>query len=277
MLTQRKALVLVTLVLLGCALLNLRVTNALANAIKYTVDTVQYPADRLASMLKSDPRVDYPEMSDQALADQLAAARKQNNELWQENVRLREQIESFIAITEIRPIDSIRMVEARVSRLDSNPVNPTMLVLRGSLHGLRPDDAVAYKSNLIGFVTDSIGPANATVSLITRVDFSIGVQIMPPPDIEAGEGWPFKTRVKSDGGGRFYCSLAQNVAKELRPGDYVRASDTIRESANGFLLGLIEKIEPDPKDPLKLSRVVIKPRAPIGPQRMVTVLTERTD
>lgn len=273
MLTQRKALVLVTLVLLCCALLNPRWTGWLG----HTVNTLQYPAYQLAILFRTDPPVDYPDLSDQELEDQIAAARKENNALWQENERLREQIDSFVAIIESTDMSSIQLVEARVSRFNSTPANPTMLVLRGSLHGLKADDAVAYKSNLVGFVTDSIGPANATVTLITRKDFSIGVQIMPPPGVEAGEGWPFKTRVKSDGEGVFYCSLAKNVAKELRPGDYVRAADTIRESANGFLLGLIEKIESDPKDPLNLSRVVIKPRAPIGPQRMVTILTERTD
>ncbi|MBX2850857.1 MAG: hypothetical protein KTR15_03825, partial [Phycisphaeraceae bacterium] len=175
-----------------------------------------------------------------------------------------------------------RLVDADVSRYNSDPVNPTMLVLRGSLHGLKPDDAVAFKSSLIGFVTDSVGPANATVTLITRRGFSIGVHIKPPPDPnnpdkKLAPGWPFKTRVKSDGRGGFYCDLKNDIAEELRVGDYVRAADTIRDSANGFLLGLIEKIEPAKENPLNLSRVTIKPQAPIGPQRTVTILTERTD
>jgi cell shape-determining protein MreC len=277
MLTQSKALVLVTLVLLGCALLNTAWTGWLTGPIKQTVDTLQRPADALANAMRVDPAVDYADRTDQELADLLAEARKENDALWQENEKLKEQIDSFEAITEDRDMASIRLVEARVSRHNPDPTNPTMTILRGSLHGLEPDDAVAFKSNLVGFVTDSIGPANATVSLVTREGFSIGVHIMPPPEVEAGEGWPFKTRVSSDGEGKFITSLAQNVSKELRPGDYVRAADTIRESANGFLLGRIETIEPDPRDPLKLSRVVIAPRVPIGPQRMVTVLTERTD
>lgn len=282
MLSQRKALLLVTLVLLGCALLNTRWTRWLAMPITHTVNTLQYPAGQIASLMRTDPAVDYPEISDQALEDLLAKAQKENDALWQENEKLREQINSFEVIYESTDMKSIRLVEARVSRYDGDPINPTMQILRGSLHGLKPDDPVAFKSNLIGFVTDSVGPTTATVSLITRNGFSIGVNVTPPPDPDNPDkklapGWPFKTRVKSDGKGAFYCDLKNDIAEELRPGDYVRAADTIRESANGFLLGIIAKIEPAKEDPLNLSRVTIKPRTPIGPQRTVTVLTERND
>ncbi len=279
MLTQRKALLLVTFVLLGCALLNTRWTRWLTRPITHTVNTLQYPADRFANLLRTDPAVEYTQVSDQAMEDLLAKAQKENDALWQENEKLREQINSFEAIVIQTDMTSIRLVEARVSRYNDDTLNPTMLIMRGSLHGLKQDDAVAFKSNLIGFVTDSVGPANATVSLITREGFSIGVQIKPPPkpDQVLPPGWPFKTRVKSDGEGAFFCVLAKSVAEGLRPGDYVRASDTIRESANGFMLGLIEKVEPAKEDPLNLSRVTIKPRTPIGPQRTVTVLTERND
>lgn len=282
MLSQRKALVLVTLVLLCCALLNPRWTSWLAGPVTQAVNTMQRPADEIASLMRQDPPVEYEELSDRKLEELLAKARTQNEALWSEIDKLNEQLASFQAIQEIRDIESIRLVEARVSRLNADPVNPTMMILRGSLHGLEPDDAVAYKSNLIGFVTQSIAPASATVTLITRKDFSIGVQIKPPPnpdkpDEKLPPGWPYKTRVKSDGQGAFYCDLKKSVADGLRLGDYVRAEDTIRESANGLLLGLIETIEPAKEDPLKLSRVTIRPRAPIGPQRMVTVLTERTD
>ena len=282
MLTQRKALLLITLVLLGCALLNTRWTSWLAGPITHTVNTLQYPADRIANSLKTDPPLPEVQSSKETLALLLDKERTQNEALWDENQKLKEQIESFEAIYEYTDRKSVKLVEARVSRYENDAMNPTMLVLRGSLHGLKPEDAVAFKANLIGFVSDSIGPNNATVSLITRKGFSIGVQIKPPPDPnnpdkELPAGWPFKTRVKSDGNGAFYCDLKQDIADELRAGDYVRASDTILDSANGFLLGLIEKIEPSLDDPLNLSRVTIRPRTPIGPQRMVTILTERTD
>lgn len=282
MLTQRKALMLVTFVLLGCALLSTRWTSWLASPLKHTVNTLQYPADFVANQLKTEQPIDAPTESKQQLDAMLYAARQQNEALWIEIDKLKEQIASFNAIQEIRDIESIQLVEARVSRYDSDPTNPTLFILRGSLHGLSQDDAVASRSNLIGFISESVGPANATVSLITREGFSIGVQIKPPPDPnnpnkKLAPGWPFKTRVKSDGEGRFYCELKNDVAEELRPGDYVRAADTIRESANGFLLGTIEKIERAKEDPLNLSRVIIMPRVRIGPQRMVTVLTERND
>lgn len=284
MLTQRKALVLVTLVLIGCALLNTRWTGWLASPITQTVNTLQYPADFLASALKNDPAVDYPERSEEEAEDMLAKAQAQNNKLWEENRRLNDQLATFQAIyDEAKDVEAIQFVEARVGRYNNDPINPTMLVMRGALHGLKPDDAVAFKANLIGFVSDSIGPANATVALITRKGFSIGVQIKPPPDPDDPEeknlppGWPYRTRVTSDGKGAFVCDLKKSVAGGLRAGDYVRAADTILDSADGTLLGLIESIEPSPDNPHNLSRVIIRPRTPIGPQRTVTILTERTD
>jgi len=282
MISSRKALTATVFVLLCCALLNTRWTNWLTRPIIYTVNTLQYPADFTANLIRNDPAVEYAELSDQALENMLAKAQKENDALWQENEKLREQIEAFEAITVGRDMTSIRMVEARVSRVSNDPVKPTMLILRGSLHGLKRDDPVAYKSNLIGFVTDSIGPTSATVALITREGFSIGVNIKPPPDPnqpdkKLPEGWPFKTRVESDGEGRFYFDVNKRTAESFRRGDIVRAADTILESANGFLIGTIEKIEASDQDPLSLSRVVIKPSAPIGPQRTVTVLTERSD
>jgi cell shape-determining protein MreC len=282
MITQRKVLVFVTLLLLACALLNSRWTGWLTGFISYSVNTLQYPADFTANLMRNDPAVEYAELSDQALEDLLAKAQKENDALWQENEKLREQIESFEAITVGRDMTSIRMVEARVSRVSNDPIKPTMLILRGSLHGLNRDDPVAYKSNLIGFVSDSIGPANATVSLISRKGFSIGVNIKPPPDPDNPDkklapGWPYKTRVTSDGKGRFYFDAKKKTAESFRAGDYVRSADTILESANGFLVGTIEKIEPSEQDPLNLSRITIKPSVPIGPQRTVTILTERND
>ena len=277
MLTQRKALVLVTLVLFGCALLNTRWTKWLASPLTHTVNTLQRPADYAASSLQTETKAEVDERSEDELRALLDSALKENAELWIENEKLNDQLNSLDVIFDYADPKAVKPVEARVSRFSDDPVNPTMLVLRGRLHGLKPDDAVAFESNLVGFVTDSIGPANATVSLITREGFSIGVHIMPPPEVKAVEGWPFKTRVESDGSGNFVCSLDKNVADKLKPGDYVRAADSIRDSANGFLLGLIEKIEPDPQNPHTLSLVTIKPRAPIGPQRTVIILTERTD
>lgn len=282
MLTQRKALVLVTLVLFCCALLDSRWTNWLTGPVAQAVNTLQRPADEMASLMRQDPPMAYEGLSDQRLEELLEKARKENEALWSEIDKLNEQLASFRAIQDIRDIESVRLVEARVSRYNNDAMNPTVMILRGSLHGLEPDDAVAHKTNLVGFVTESIGPANAMVSLITRKGFSIGVQIKPPPNPDKPNaalppGWPYKTRVTSDGRGAFYVDLKKSIADGLRPGDYVRAEDTVRESATGFLLGLIEKVEPVDDDPLNLSRVTIKPRVPIGPQRRVTVLTERTD
>ena len=71
--------------------------------------------------------------------------------------------------------------------------------------------------------------------------------------------------------------LSAAIAEESSKRYIAMTCQTDDKTAEQAHLDFIEKIEPDPKDPLNLSRVIIKPRAPIGPQRMVTILTERTD
>ncbi|MGB0767271.1 MAG: rod shape-determining protein MreC [Phycisphaeraceae bacterium] len=280
MLTQRKALVLVTLLLLAFALVGQRWTSPVTRPLASVVRVAQYPAGWIANQGMRDPAVDYRDIDDATLLELYDAERAANVALWEENTRLNEQIASFTAIIEARPIESIQMVEARVGRFNDDPINPTMSLLRGSLQGIKPDDPVAFKSNLIGFVAEGVGPITATATLITRPGFSIEVSIQPPPnpDQELGPGWPLRARVASDGRGRFFCDLDENIANELRPGDEVRVADTIRDNANGLMLGVIETIQTDVGErPLLEDRIIIKPRAPIGPQRMVTVLTELID
>jgi len=277
MFTSRRILLLVAFLLLLCALLNPRYTRWLTRPMASVVETLQYPAWFVASNVKTDPGSRFSIGSTEPLAEQLEAERTWNDQLWQENKRLRQQLDAFDAIKEIRDIDQIRMVEARVGRFTDDPINPTIKILRGYMQGLKPDDAVVYQSNLLGFVTDEIGPITATVTLISKPGFEVEVNIMPPQGIRSGEGWPVTDRAKSNGKGGFTCDLDDSITRYLQKGDLVRVSDTLRDSANGFVLGTIESIEDHPDRPLQLDRVLILPRTPIGPQRMVTVLTERND
>lgn len=281
MITPRKCLLAVVLLLLGLALLNGRYTRPVSRPVTKVIETIHRPADLLANALRTDPPTDNSpgpgfDGDDSALAELLDEERAWNDQLWQENQLLRDQIKKFEAIIETRDIKSIRMVEARVSRVNSDPVNPTMKVLRGTLHGLRPDDAVVYEANLLGFVTDDIGPANATVELINRPGFEVQINIMPPEGVRAGSGWPVTDRAEYDRKAEvFTCELEDTITRYLQKGDIVRVSDNLRESANGFVLGTIDSIVDHREIPLELDTVIIKPRTPIGPQRYVTVLTER--
>jgi len=277
MITPRKGLFVVALVLLLCGLLNARWTGWLTRPMNSVVRTLTYPAGWVGSQVKSDAPAQSAYTGDIDLVEKLELANARNAELWIVNERLREQIESFEAVVEIKDNGSFRMVESRVGRVNNDPANPTMELLRGSLHGLQSDDAVLYRSNLIGFVTKDVGPTTATVSLITRPGFSVEVQIQPPSNVPVGEGWPVITRVETDSDGRFYCDLRINVGDAMRPGDEVRVSDDLYESAIGFILGLVDEVARHPDRPELLRRVYIRPRTRIGEQSRVTVITEPTD
>ncbi len=277
MITPRKGLLLVVLVLLLCGLLNARWTGWLSRPVTNTIDTVQYPAGWVASRLKSDPPIKEKVYEEDELRDKLRETQRYNAELWVENAELQEQIEAFKAIANIQDIKAIRPVQAPVSAYNADPVNPTMKLLRGSLQGIKVDDAVAYKQNLIGFIQE-VGPLTSTVKLITSQDFRSEVMIMPPDRVRAGNNWPYIDWVESDKKGGFYIGeIAKSTSSALRPGDVVRVRDSLRKSANGFVLGEIISIEDHPTNPTQDSRVHIAPNTPIGPQREVTVITDRTD
>ena len=279
MITARKCLFAVALVLLLCALLNVGWTRWLTAPVRHTVETVQWPADWLAWGLASfqdDPPVKGTDLPQSQLHEQLIEAQNYNMALWSENKDLRSQLEAFKAIAIITDIKAIRPVQAQVSVFNDDRTNPTMKLLRGSLAGIKKDDPVVYKQNIIGFVQD-VGPVTSTAKLVTSPDYRSEVMIMPPNRNEAGDGWPFITRVQSDGKGAFYCDLKVKIANELRPGDVVRVRDALRKSANGFVLGEIKSIDEHPTNPRLESRVFIVPNTPIGPQSDVIVITERKD
>lgn len=276
MITARKGLFVVALVLLGCALLNQRLTRWLSVSLNNVVDTVQWPAQWASSLIRVNPTVDEPDIEQSQLVDQLRDLKKYNAELWTENAELREQIESFKAIALIQDIEAIRPVQAQVGAYNADKTNPTIKLLRGKLHGIKRDDAVAYKQNLIGFV-EEVGPVTCTVRLITSPDFRSEVMIMPPDQVRPGKNWPYINWVQSDEQGGFYFDVATTIADSLRQGDIVRVRDSLRKSANGFMLGTIRSIDKHPTNPTQESRIFIAPSVPIGPQREVTVITERND
>lgn len=276
MFTPRKILFAVALVLLCCALLNSRWTSWLSRPVHGFVHTTQRPAGWVVATFKPEATVQFSDATLEELKFRLEKAKKYNEELWQENRQLKEQIKTFEVIAEIRDLKSVRLVEAKVSRFNDDKINPTITVLRGSLHGVKKDDPVVYRFNMLGFV-ESVGPANSVVTLVTKPDYRTEVTIMPPNQDRMENNWPVFARAESNGKGGFTCDLSKDITKALRPGDIVRVSDRLRESANGFILGAIEKIQKHPDRPLQLDRITILPRTAIGEQGMVTVLTERKD
>lgn len=272
MLSQRKALVLVTVVLLCCALLG----SGWTGWLQTTVDTLQKPAGWGASLLESDPEVRNENLTEAQLIKQNLDLKAYNASLWSENEKLREQIKSLKAIGLVIDLEAIRPVQAKVASVNSDPVNPTMKILRGSLSDIKPGDAVVYQTNLIGFV-QSVGPVTGNVTLINSPNFRSQIAIMPPSQLRMENNWPVIARAESDGKGMFKSDISESVAKFLRVGDVVRIDDTLRDSANGFVLGDIVVIEAHPSRPLLDKRIIIEPRTPIGQQNSVTVMAERKD
>ena len=53
------------------------------------------------------------------------------------------------------------------------------------------------------------------------------------------KNWPAFARAESNGKGAFVCDLSEEIADHLRVGDLISVSDTLRVTANGFVLGQV--------------------------------------
>ena len=309
MITPRKGLFAVALLLLLCGLLRTDWTIYVSRPINHTVKTLQWPAGMVASwsLITPDPESEtaHDDDPEESLVHQLEAANQFNRHLYNVNRELRDQLATFQAITNIKDMSSFQLVDARVSSRSNDPANPTIDILQGSLRGLQRNDPVLYRSDLIGFVTDQIGPTTATVQLINHPDFSMQVHIQPPinqivdipevlerdendDSVNAGElidqrlsesGWPLVDRIETDDDtGELYLDMRISLVDgHLQVGDFVTAGDSLYESATGIVIGVIDRVERHPNNPELLRRVFIRPRTPIGEQGRVIVITEVDD
>jgi len=278
LLTSRKALVAVVLLLLLSSLLPSRIAKWIGSLPTTVAETVSVPVSHPVSWashkLRPDDRGPVEQMTEAEWVIEKEKYERLNKELWAINRDLRESLAAFEAIALIRPMADIRPVEAAVINFNNDRNNPVMLISQGTRAGVRGGDPVVYRTNLLGFVEKEPGLLNCKVELMNRPGNRIRVAMQPTGAVEYP--WPvIEYAVAADNGQTFYCDRPDGHPLEV--GQIAWVYDDLHEQAYGFLLGRIVAVEDHPDDPHKLDRIIIRPDVPIGPQGRVMVITEREE
>jgi len=168
--------------------------------------------------------------------------------------------------------ESVRLLPARVIAIPPDLHAGTVLINRGTTHGVGPGMIVASGFSLIGRVTD-VGPRNATVRLVTAPDAFLQVRIIPPMAGEAERELIAQVTINDDRD-RFVAEVPQNAP--IQPEDLVTLYDPDWPvEAQGFVVGVVERIDPNPDDPEIRSVATIQPVREPGRVMRVTVVVPR--
>ena len=278
LLTSRKALVAVVLLLLLSSLLPSRFAKwigSLPTTIAESLSVpVSHPVSWASHKLRAEDRGPVENITQERWAKEKEEYDRLNRELWAINRDLRESLAAFEAIALIRDPKDIRPIEAAVINFNNDRNNPVMLISQGTRAGVTGGDPVVYRTNLLGFVEKEPGLLNCKVELMNLPGRRIRVAMQPVGAVEYP--WPvIEYAIADDNGQTFHCD--RPIDHPLEVGHIAWVYDDLHEQAYGFLLGRIVAIEDHPDKPYELDRIVIRPDVPIGPQGRVMVITEREE
>lgn len=277
LLTSRKALFAVVVVLLVTSLLPSGKAWYIAAAPTWVAETlsvpVSWPISKLAHTIRSEDEGRVENVTETEFAERLAAFEQENRRLWRINKDLQESLEALEAIVIIRDLGDIKPVEAAVVSYNNDRNNPVMLLGRGSRSGVQLGDPIVYKTNLLGFVVE-VDQLNCKAELISRPEYRIRAALQPPGATQ--EPWPIIDYVTTaDDGQSFFVDL--RLGHNLQKDDIVWVYDDLHEQAYGFLLGRVAAVANPPDREHEFDRIVIRPDVPIGPQGRVMIITERQE
>ncbi len=258
-------------VLLVCSLLPSRyatlVARPAASLVTIAINPLTYPLTGFGARWRSPgplPRESLPEHM----------LRLRNDELVQENEQLR-----LMLIDAARQLAEYEMIDQYAVRLRFNlegmgriyaPVtqsyNKRLVVSQGRSRGMREELIVVHGPHLVGQVSECT-PMSSTIRLLTAPDGparqKLDVRIIGSPSDpqRAGVEMPLQLSLDEDGNGFVaQCRATDPIAE----GDLaVMADRRWRTEAQGFFVGQVTKVEPDPNNRLTFRRVTVTPIVPL--------------
>ena len=196
-------------------------------------------------------------------------ALRQIRQLEQQNLALKQQIAQLTQIRELFGLSGVKLVNARVTAASTDPLNPTLTINRGESHGVHERLAVTSGFNLVGEVVTT-GSLTSDVRLVTAKDTRLRVQIAPPTAEAAARALEVQIERSPDGP---WFEVRLGKQQRVEPGDLAHLTDPIWASqAEGFVVGQVTQVAPDPNDPLNFQRVIIDPIPSLMTLTDVTVL-----
>ncbi len=189
---------------------------------------------------------------------------------------LLEEIEAMRDARAFRPGVEVDPIYARVVGVGPDRGQGPIRLGRGSRHGVEAGAIAVYRGgHLLGRVAP--GVERLSSRLVPLTDPSTGLIeaiVLPAADpLGAIEGAP-RLQLQPDGRGALAGDLDRNAP--ARPGDVVRLADPLWPgSAQGLIIGTVERIEPKDLQPL-LNSITVRPRYQARRVGTVTVLVERS-
>ena len=199
----------------------------------------------------------------------LEEALRYNERLRQELAEARAQIAQLSRVREHMDLQGVELVWASVTGWSNDGDYPLLRLNRGAAVGLRPRQVVASGFNLVGRVVD-VGPATATVHLLTAPRTHLAARLVPP-----FPGDPPRAVLadvhSTDDGDTFQAVV--DTAEPVAVGDLAHlADDAWPPEARGLVIGKVTAVRDDPEDPTLRRRVTIQPIRPLAYLDRVVVM-----
>jgi len=163
----------------------------------------------------------------------------------------------------------------RVTGRSPDRVRGPVRINAGSRHGVTPGTVAVYRGvHLVGRVGDDVGRLSCRIVPIT--DPATGLMeaiILPADDPVAALADAPRLQLVADGRGKLVGDLDRNLV--VQAGDVVRLSDPAwPDSAQGMILGTVERVEPKDLQPLH-NQITVEPTFHAGGVASVTLKIER--
>lgn len=268
-LNPRRALMSLLLLFVVISLLPAQWVGALTYRPRYLLEAALAPADHLLKPL-ADALRRPPELSvELSNREEYQRALQQIIQL---QFRLRQANERVAELSKIRDqlkLVGVGLMPATVTSWRSNRIHPSLMINRGSRHGLAPGMAVVRSFNLVGRVVH-VGPVTSTIGLINAPDSYLIVMIKPP--VAGLEPRQMVCQVYTTPG-RNELWADTDEDDPIRVDDLAHLyDDTWPSHTRGFVVGKVTRIEPHPDDPILRRRVVLTPVRSLAHLDRVTVV-----
>lgn len=193
----------------------------------------------------------------------LFAERLRNEELERTLAELQRALEAG-ASTAWRPLSATIVGRGPGRSLGAVQLN------MGARAGVTPGTVAVFRGDrLVGRVAGEVGPLGCTLVPIADESIPLVDVVITDPNAGVDADLGVRAQLEPDGQGALVGEI--EAARGVGPGDDVRLADPgWAETAQGMLVGRIERVEPVPESPLRV-RVTVRPEYDARRLRAVTL------
>ncbi len=260
-------------VLLVCSMLPARWARVVSSQPRHLLAAAMAPMDHVLKPLADKLRRP-PELAvELGNREEYERAQQQIVEL---QFKLRQATQLIAELSQVKEqlrLTGVQLRTATVTSWSGDRLHPTLLINRGTRHGVAVGMVVVRGYQLVGRVVD-VGPVTATVRLITAPQTHLIASMIPPVVGSAPREVMAQLRVGKDG---LTLEADTNAEDPVLVGDLAHLSDeSWPVEAVGFVVGKVTRIDNHPDDPLLRRKVVVEPVRSLAHLGQVTLIVPAT-